>query len=484
MNNGFGVWPRRVPILFSCLVLSTFTTFFSASPALAQDASVHEGVRFYPSSLNSEFSNATRVMLGRVNLPLQSGQMLNINSNDLNDNLQTLDIVARYQEQIHQLEEQQGMFAESLYEPLLSMGLHYQQIGEHQQALEIFDRASQIIKVQTGLYSYDQINLTHQQVQSLQALGDKQQTHTMLERLVFLNQKYYGASHNETAYALQELGNWQLNNFVTGLSLHPDTRLVPTTGGNDLHSRYETYSPLLEDLYTAQSTFINAIGMIVENRDFSDSRLYKLEDDLITTYYLNANREQVLNNPNAVWSSNTRDFGSIKHFKTSDKLPADFTNGESAYKRKLQYLQHNEGATLGDLSNTMLGLADWYQLFEQYDKAANLHIQLTEMLQRAELSETQITELLISEVPVLLPTFVVTPLSPRKFVPESTQGHVDLAIHINRWGKVSDVETLGMTEGTPQKVIDELVSMVRDARFRVDSVEGNNNGIRYYYQYL
>jgi len=45
------------------------------------------------------------------------------------------------------------------------------------------------------------------------------------------------------------------------------------------------------------------------------------------------------------------------------------------------------------------------------------------------------------------------------------------------------VETLGVSDSTPQPVIDELISMVKAARFRVDSAEGSNNGIRYYYQY-
>ena len=479
MINRSTIWRACVPVFCSTLLLCS---------AHAQNISGPVDVQFYPSSLNSEFSNATRVQLGRVNLPGLTGLMLNQADPEPTrqfqlDAMQNQDAIRRYETRIRLLEENEGMFAQALYEPLLSAALLYQQQQQHIPALEIFDRAAQISKTANGLYSPDQISLAQHQLKSLKAIHDDQKILGLLERLVLIHQKYYGNDHTETAFALQELGVWKLNNFMASLKLHPDTRLVPALESGELEKQYTSYSPVIENLYDAQHTFIDAIQTVVSNQDFSDKRLYTLEDDLISTYYLNANHEQILNNPDAYWTASQRDFSSIKRFKTLGALPADFANGEAAYVRKLKYLERNAQATLGELSQTSLALADWYQLFGQYDKARAEREKLASTLQRANLSEAEIAELMLAESPVLLPTFLETPLSPRDFSTESTQGHIDLAIHINAWGKVSDVETLGVSDSTPQPVIDELISMVKAARFRVDSAEGSNNGIRYYYQY-
>ena len=132
MINHTVLWRLSAPVSFSLLL-------FCTSCLHAQDETSLQNIKFYPSSLNSEFSNATRVQLGRVNFPEHNSFMLNpAGVNLTNPDTRNFDDegLIRYQKQINQIEDLQGMFAEALYQPLLSVARLYQQRDDHISALQ------------------------------------------------------------------------------------------------------------------------------------------------------------------------------------------------------------------------------------------------------------------------------------------------------------------------------------------------------------
>ena len=70
-----------------------------------------------------------------------------------------LEAVKYYQELIDTLEREGGVYDSQLSEVMLGLGNLYQKFGRHGDAASLFDRAYHITRVNSGLYSLDQLAL-------------------------------------------------------------------------------------------------------------------------------------------------------------------------------------------------------------------------------------------------------------------------------------------------------------------------------------
>src|SRR5690606_35539308 len=131
-----------------------------------------------------------------------------------------------------------------------------------------------------------------------------------------------------------------------------------------------------------------------------------LENNLIETYYINAKRDLVLQNPDYLHQAPKRDVSSIHRVRRASLLPADYQHGVTAYQRQLNYIRKNPDATIGQLSQVLLALSDWHQLFSQHTQATEQRDQLIRWLAQTGLNEQQIERLTLKDSPVVLPTFV------------------------------------------------------------------------------
>jgi hypothetical protein len=478
MNHLSLVRRACVPV-FACGILllpAPFLQAKDAQEAVASDSVALDQLEFFPSPLDAEFATPA---------PRDAPQGLQLVAHQ-DPALLALEeerSAAGYERSLNQLESQRGALALELYEPMLSLAQLRQRGGDHAEALRLLQRAAFIDKANHGLYSSGQISLARQILISLRALDDRDAVHDQLERLIVLNRRHYGRAHVETALALLEFGTWQVEDFLWQLQRGGYAQLQPALAGTDPLDRYERQSNYLTPLYAAQKTFIDAINILVEQRDFTNPGLFDLENGLIETYYLNAKRDLIRQNPDYRYQVPKRGPGSLEPMQRMALQPPDYQQGITSYQRQLAYLQRSPTATVGQLSRIMLALADWHQLFGQYAEAAGQRERLRTLLGKAGLDNAQVETLMSSDSPVLLPTFVHGPLSPRDFAPQDTRGHVDLVLHVDRRGEVSDVETLGTSDGTPDAVVQQLVSLVAASRFRNDAENGSTHGIRYYYRY-
>jgi tetratricopeptide (TPR) repeat protein len=463
--------------LWGCALFCTHQT-------LAEDptAANLENLVFYPSPLPEEIRaglTATSTSLGFQ--PRYTGHlMLATNGTSVAGFSAELTETARYEKKIQEIEGTAGPFAPALTQNLLALGQLYQESGQHDQAIIHLDRALQISKTNNGLYSPEQISITEQLLSSYRATGQLQEIENTLEYLVHLHQKYYGSHTPQTASALKGLGEWKLQSFNREIKTGTDTRLVPK---NDLFFEYESWNDSLESLYDAQNTFIEAITMLVESTSFSDPGLYELESDLRETYFLNANRERLLNGNDLL--DRSRVFTSIKAQRDfMDENRQDFHNGENSWKRVIGYLKQNPEATVEDYTTAMLGLGDWYLMFDEFEKAQQQYQALENLLKQANYDSTAIRQMMTPDVPAPLPEFVDTLISPRRMPEDEVyKGHIDIALTLNRYGRVAEVDILGTSENANADIEARLVSLVRSARFRPSPGKSTTTGARYYYTY-
>jgi tetratricopeptide (TPR) repeat protein len=475
----------RVPV-FVCGTLLVLTSTLQAKdapePVVVEIIAPPDTLEFFPSPLSAEFNAPADNSLPPNDLLLGYAALTQPTQPQLAA-LQDQRDALRYTRNLAALESDYGVLAPELYEPLSSLALLHQKRGEHEEALKLLERAAFIDKANQGLYSSQQIILARQILTSLRALHERDKVRNQLERLVVLNQRHYGREHVETALAMLEFGIWQVDDFLLSLKQGSYAQAPTSLASNDPLNQYERQNNTLDPLFQAQKTFIDAINIFVARQDFANPGLFALENSLIETYYLNARRGLILQNPDYSYQVPKRDPNSLVRQQRMTARAAEYQQGLDSYQRQLAYLKHSPSPTVGQLSRIMLATADWHQLFGKYDAAAQERELLRTLLGKSGLDTAQTDALMHGDSPVLLPTFVHSPLSPRDFAPQDTRGHIDLTLHVDRWGAVSDVETLGMSDDTPDAVVQKLVGLVESSRFRSDAENGDTLGIRYYYRY-
>ncbi|TDG12076.1 tetratricopeptide repeat-containing protein [Seongchinamella unica] len=74
--------------------------------------------------------------------------------------------------QVESLEQAGGPYADGLAEPLASLGRHYRQSGDYQQAVSLYRRAMHVVRINDGLGSARQIPLLRELLLSYRQAGD------------------------------------------------------------------------------------------------------------------------------------------------------------------------------------------------------------------------------------------------------------------------------------------------------------------------
>jgi hypothetical protein len=389
-----------------------------------------------------------------------------------------------YQQSILELQASEGPFAPALVQNLLSLGLLYQQDQRHSEAIETLERAAAISRVNNGLYSPEQISLTEHLIESLRATGQLSELEDKYQYLVNLHQHYYGASAPQTATALQGLGQWKLESFHHSLEQPDSGQMLAAREANGLFTNYQVFNTRFDELYQAQATFVDAIRVLIENAAFTEPALFELEQDLIRTFFINANRELVINNPRNYAIADESSLSKLKKRSNDMALPVDYSKGEDAYRRMIGYLKQNPDASMQQIADVMLGLADWHLMFGKYARAEQQYKQLVKLMIKAEISANEQQTLLAPAVPVTLPVFLDSAISGKPLDDASAyMGYVDVAMDINRYGRVGRIEVLGSSEGTVGIIKERLVNLVRNAQFRPTPGRSTSTGVRYYYTY-
>ncbi|MBN1236868.1 MAG: tetratricopeptide repeat protein [Gammaproteobacteria bacterium] len=383
------------------------------------------------------------------------------------------------------------------FDGLMALGTLQQELERHHEALETFSRARHVARVETGLYSDEQIHVAERSARSLAAIGLTDEADDAYEDLVRLHRRRHGSDSLEIVAALADLAEWKLSRF------HRDLR-----GGNTLPapaassalssgaaSERESRRRAFASLGDAQASYLEAIDLLVDNERYADDRLLRLEEGLVETFFLEAYRDNLIEDPVNYMPSRRLAFDSMERKPGIEEHSRYFRHGEDAYIRMLSYLKLDPSATVEQFSARLVGLGDWYMLFGFGSAALEKYRQAYDLLTSSGAPEAAVAKLFEPEVPVQLPTFTPTPHSPAmfgaaEFAGEAPAGvgYVDLKFTLNARGRATAIDPLGESPDTPAGIRDRLIWMVRDAQFRPPfqggvPVERAEIRARYYYRY-
>lgn len=435
--------------------------------------------------------------LVQTSMPVRASPFLYLDGREAEDPASTRllkadakDSLDLYEEEIRQIAMQKGPYAIELADKLMALGELHQARAEHPQALDAFARAEHVMRVNHGLYSLTQVDSIGQTIESLVAMGDMQGAEDKYRYMLYLHERVYGEDDVRTVPALQEWGRWSMNAFRDGVRFEAEGMLIPPGpyggGGSERSVRQAAFVKI----YQAQDAFLDAIDVLVENEEFRHPDLIPLERKLIETYFLQAHRYSILEEPENYLNLDGVSTGSLIR-RGMGRSGNAYRDGKEAYGRILTYLVNNPDTAPEEYARTLMEFGDWYLLFGRRVLAQRKYQEARDALQNSKLPPAAVEALLRPQVPVTAPVFTARPHTREIFLrdpnePLEYRGWIDVAFELNQYGGARRIEVLDASEGTAGSVERRLTRLIRQSQFRPRFLDGeiaNDDPVRLRYFY-
>lgn len=402
--------------------------------------------------------------------------------------------VEAYLRSIADIELDGGPFAPDLLEQYLALGETHQQQQDHEAALEAFEKADYISRINNGLYSPDQFAIVENMIESHLARGELDEASDRQRYLLLLHEQQYGANSLELVPALANIGDWSFSVFNRQLEL-PNT--VFAVGGNPQGGfGGRAMSPramAFVSLYQSQMHYWRAINIMLNRGRFLDPQLQELEHKLIETSFLSSNRDGLLRNPDFYLSQRSAYTGTRIRRSMRPTSPYFFT-GRSAYERLVAYQLMTPGADAVTIGKTLIALADWHLVFDRQGPAIRAYERAHAFLVANEVPQASIDALLSPAMPQQLPAFTPLPHSRAKLgIPDDAEvgwdGYMDISFTIGRFGQADDFAVLASSGPVTRDMQIRLRRMLRSTPFRPRFIDGeparrDEVQVRYYFAQL
>jgi tetratricopeptide (TPR) repeat protein len=391
-----------------------------------------------------------------------------VSSDDLEDEgmdpatrLELLADIEEYVTAIGNKEAEEGPYSEELIQDLASVGQIQQQLEEHEQALEFFERSRNLSRINEGLDTLIQAPMIEGQIESLSVLGRLTEADELQDSLLTLNQDFYGADNEEVVTAIHKLGDWNLQAFLqrSNIALNIGrvnaTEFLSNTNYNSVDGTANnnfvpdmsdpTNTPLYK-LYLAQRNFLEAINILIKNKNFAHPEILELERKFLTTAFLRTHQENIVYEPDFYLNRKTTSTGSRLDTSAQDLMnSSDYDSGLTSLQRSLAYISTNDQRTALQVAQAMIEEADWHMLFERKRVGRDKYEEAYAFFQQYPAMEEQLVDYIYSDIPVVLPVFLPPPNSREKLgiaVDEEVKyfGYFDVTFTVNRNGEARRIK--------------------------------------------
>lgn len=393
--------------------------------------------------------------------------------------------IAGHNQRIAELEATQGSFAPGLVQEYLDLGRRYQSLGRHDAAIEAFEDAEHVSRINDGLVNATLFPIIEASLESHLARGELFEFGQKQQTLYELARAHYGPGSAELVPLLVRLGDWQVTSFRRSLQRQP-VMSISFGGGGSIDPRRVGFG----NLRRAQRHYAEAVAHILQREEVSSPDLLPLEQKFLQTLYLEANRNGLLENPDFFLGGHRSATGSRIRQSEMHALSAAFVNGRSAYQRMRFYAAAQRQPPLQQAA-LLVAEADWHLLFSHHGAARRKYQDARAMLQAAGIAEAEQAALLAPVLPQQLPAFAALPHSRAHFgladdAALAWQGWIDVSFELSRYGKPQRLKVLGSSPGTARAVQGRLRRLLLSSPFRprIDAAEAQAPHVyrvRYYY---
>lgn len=375
--------------------------------------------------------------------------------------------IREYSMTVEEIESAGGAWDQALVEELTALGNLQQLQGDHAAAIDSFDRAVHINRINSGLHTLDQIPAVERMIDSYIAVGDWEQADLYNNYLFFVQQKAFGSEDPRIIPVLDRLANWHIRAFNIGY------------GGQSMGLR----------LSSAQILYNAAARMVSFHFGRDDERFVDLLRNMASTAYLISSYPEYMSELNRPEFRITQDALRQKLNERTGGSPQGFRAGEQALLEIVAHYRELPDNTW-ELAEAIAHLADWYLLYERRRNAWNLYAEAWALLAQLENGEELNRRLFGQVIPI--PTFMDQPKNLDPSSGTSRDGssllydYADVALDVTVNGTVRNVRVL--TEYPPEDAgqLTRLQREVRMSHFRPVINDGQavrTNDIQFRYRY-
>ena len=381
---------------------------------------------------------------------------------------QRSDSIRRYNSAVTDIELDGGAWDGGLVEELASLGRLQQQQGNHIGAIQTLDRAIHVNRINSGLYTLEQIPVVEQLIQSHMALGDWEEADIYNNYLYHVQQKAYGFDDPRLIPELERLATWNLQAFKIG------------------HG-----SLLGIKLRQSQIMFNAAARMVDVHFGKADERFINYQRNIASSAYL------VAQNPDLMAQIDKSEYRTRQQVfaeqmnEQRQVQPSGFRTGERALLEVVMLYQE-KGYDTYALAEAITHLADWYLIFGRRQSALKSYKLAWDMLQGLEDSEELTQQLFGSVTP--LPAFGSSIEVPDAFyrTEDGSQAlrfdYADLTFDVTENGLARNVVSISEETEDNRAQLGKLRNSTRSMRFRPLVIDGEpqrsfENHFRYRYWY-
>ncbi len=364
------------------------------------------------------------------------------------DYLQRLEEIGDFDQILEELEIEGGAWSVQIAQELADLGELLQAQGKFAESIDVLDRAVHINRVNSGLFSPNQVPLISKVVDAHVALGQWSEADDRQQYAFYVQTRAYSISDPRMIDVFDNLARWNITTFYRGIDEDPNPRLVQT---------YMLYRAATESVATHFGT--------------QDPRylplLHKVAGaaDLMGRYSLPG--ESIGSNINPNLRMTTQFAGGSMRPQGRSDSGIDALEAIVAYYNdpKLPKTEENLVAR----ARAIAELGDWYLLRDRRQAAARTYEEAYEQLLSVENSAELLSQV-FGEI-VFLPTFSAFDEQRKEAFgigPDSgaRMGYVDLAFDVNQYGRLSNFEVLAIHPEDMTRADIQVISSMRSKLVR------------------
>ncbi len=420
-------------------------------------------------------------------------------------------------DRIDEIQARDGPYSPALLDEIEGLIQMYRENEEHALALVAIDRAQQVVRANSGLYSLDQVPLLWQRIESEEAIGNDAEVWDLEQELLTLARRH--PDDPDAVPVLRGMADRQMDVLgrVVDLGETPPQVIYgcyykewPSADAGNCRSGSRT-TVVQGMLAEAERNYADAIAILLRNEAYSSDELRALEMELVRgaelirdEYERDGNRgitgtrtKNEVPVPLVPWSkaaelmepwrsrmepimaladwelpyesAGTLEEDFLQEIEPRDgRFRAPYYRGRQSLRRLYVYEVAASSAPLAQ-AGALVQMADWDLLFSNNGLATEGYALALRLLEEAGVDDASIARFFAPEPPVVLPSFEPGPLARDETL--AATGHVDVAFAITRYGRAREIEVRDAANVTAADQAD-FVKFLKSSRFRPRLTDG------------
>jgi hypothetical protein len=408
-------------------------------------------------------------------------------------------------ERIQEILALDGPYSSDLLGPLVDLIALYREGEDDALAAVAIQRAVQVVRINQGLHTLEQVPLIRQLMQIEEERGNDAAVWEIEQDLLTLVRRY--PDDLRTVPILREVGDRRmaaLGRFLDGerpaeviLGCFYEAWPQREDANCQAGSRKTVVQGMIAE---AQQHYSAAIAVLLRRGRYGDAELRELELSLLqgidlvrARYDSDPRRDDLLLVPGVPgarflppWRGRTEPIVELARWELPSqsagasqgegaelgmekvRVADTYHRGQQSLRRLYEYSAASASPPLAQ-ANAALQVADWELMYSRHGFAVESYQRAYDVLEALGVARTAIEQLFAPPLPVVLPAF-----QPNPFALDETRevaGHIDVAFTVTKYGRGREIDILGSTNASAVAK-DRLVTLIMTSRFRPRPTDG------------